>query len=85
MTQLPSDVEIAKDYVDLYYKQAGDLEEKLKELAIDKKSFQLLFGEFVTLHRLAITSEQSWKNALQAEFDRARQAKAKKPFWQKAR
>jgi ribosomal protein L16 Arg81 hydroxylase len=78
----PTDVALAREYVDLYNKQAIELEEKLRELAIDKQAFNLLFGQFCTTHRLAVAAEESWKDALKEEFTARRAEAAKKrPFW----
>lgn len=78
----PTDVELAREYVDLYNRQAIQVEEQLFELAIDKTQFRLLMGELLKLHRLAITAEESWKDALKDEFATKRAEAAKKrPFW----
>lgn len=81
-SHMSTEVELAKDYVDLYYAQAIAVEEQLREIAIDKTSFNLLFGEFCKLHRLAIAAEETWKQALKDEFIAKRAEAAKKrPFW----
>jgi hypothetical protein len=80
MTQLPLDSDVAKDYVDRYYRSLNGLEEKLRELAIDKKSFDNLFSEALTQHRLAISAENLWIDALQADFDRLRAKASRRPL-----
>jgi hypothetical protein len=78
----PTDVELAREYVDRYNSEAIALENKLRELAIDKTEFNLLFGQFCVLFRLAVASEETWKTALKDEFSTRRAEAAKKrPFW----